>query len=138
MKGWTNADVKAYQAKVKAMPKYPVEAYVKPATKGVRYDPRIVALYFGECGLPVPEFEHSFHPERKWRFDIAFTEQRVFVEVQGGIWQAGRHSRGAGMKKDWEKWNAASGMGWRGIWCEPRDLCLMDTINTIRKALECK
>jgi hypothetical protein len=42
------------------------------------------------------EFEHRFHPVRRWRFDAAFPARKVAVELDGGIFAAGRHTRGAG------------------------------------------
>lgn len=64
-------------------------------------------------GLPKPELEHRFHPIRKWRFDAALVDQKIAVEIEGGIWIKGRHSRGAGMQADMEKYNEAVCMGWR-------------------------
>jgi len=63
--------------------------------------------------LPPPFAEFRFHPTRRWRFDIAFPGQKIAVEVDGGIWIAGRHNRGAGMERDHEKINAAIELGWR-------------------------
>lgn len=63
-------------------------------------------------GLPEPATEHRFHPTRRWRFDIAWTEQMVALEVEGGVWTQGRHTRGAGFIKDMEKYNAAHALGW--------------------------
>jgi hypothetical protein len=57
--------------------------------------------------------EHRFHSERRWRFDVAWPEQRIAVEIDGGGWTAGRHSRGAGMRTDCEKLAAALLGGWR-------------------------
>lgn len=103
----------------------------------MKYKPEIVIAYFGQSGIAyVPYLEHKFHPTRKWRFDFAWPRQKVFIEVQGGIWIAGGHSRGAAMKKDWEKWNAATVLGWRGLWCEPKDLCTQAMVELIKKTLE--
>jgi very-short-patch-repair endonuclease len=59
---------------------------------------------------PTPEFQ--FHPTRKWRFDLAWPEQKIAVEVEGGAFTGGRHTRGDGFTKDCEKHNAAALMGW--------------------------
>lgn len=64
-------------------------------------------------GLPTPEREYRFHDVRRWRFDFAWPELRVAVEVDGGTWAAGRHNRGAGFEGDAEKLNAATALGWR-------------------------
>jgi very-short-patch-repair endonuclease len=59
------------------------------------------------------EYEYRFHPTRKWRFDAAFPERMIAVEIDGGAFIGGRHTRGAGFKRDCEKLNAAALMGWR-------------------------
>jgi hypothetical protein len=64
-------------------------------------------------GLPVPEREYKFHHTRKWRFDFAFVEKKLAVEIEGGIYISGRHTRCTGFMKDLEKYNAAALLGWR-------------------------
>jgi very-short-patch-repair endonuclease len=59
-----------------------------------------------------PEREYKFHPERKWRFDFAFPHHKVAVEIEGGTWSGGRHSRGSGMAADMEKYNEAAKLEW--------------------------
>ncbi len=63
-------------------------------------------------GLWPFEQEHRFHPTRKWRFDFAWPEYKVAVEVEGGIWSQGRHTRGLGFQKDCTKYNEAAVDGW--------------------------
>ena len=60
-----------------------------------------------------PLREFKFHPTRKWKFDFAFPEQKIAVEVEGGIWRSGRHTRPGGFEADTEKYNTAVKMGWR-------------------------
>ena len=57
--------------------------------------------------------EYRFDPSRRWRADFAFPASRILVEVEGGTWQQGRHTRGAGYASDCEKYNAATEQGWR-------------------------
>ncbi len=66
------------------------------------------------AGLPKPEKEHRFHPERKWRFDFAYPDKQIAIECEGGTWskKPGRHNRGSGFEKDCEKYNAAASLGW--------------------------
>lgn len=59
-----------------------------------------------------PEREHRFHARRKWRFDFAFPELRLAVEVEGGTWSTSRHTTGKGFAGDLEKYNAAAIAGW--------------------------
>lgn len=63
--------------------------------------------------LPPPLREHRFHPERRWRFDFAWPDKRVAVEVEGGIWNGGRHTRGSAFISDCDKYNAATLAGWK-------------------------
>jgi hypothetical protein len=75
--------------------------------------PSAVILLLAQLeGLPAPSSEHRFHQKRLWRFDLAWPEQKVAVEVDGGVWTQGRHSRGDGMEKDNEKINTAQILGW--------------------------
>lgn len=62
--------------------------------------------------LPAPKREHRFHPERMWRFDFAWPDQKIAAECEGGTWVNGRHTRGSGFEKDLEKYNAAALLGW--------------------------
>jgi len=62
---------------------------------------------------PQPVREYRFHQTRKWRFDFAWVRERVAVEVEGGTWDRGRHTRGAGYAGDCAKYNAAVLGGWR-------------------------
>lgn len=65
-----------------------------------------------EAGLGGYEREYRFHDTRRWRFDFAFVPKLLAVEVEGAIFTGGRHSRGAGMMADMEKYNTAATMGW--------------------------
>ena len=65
------------------------------------------------AGLPKPEMEYRAIPGRRFRFDLAFIEQMLLIEVQGGIWTGGKHGRGAGIETDQEKLNLAVIEGWR-------------------------
>ncbi|MCG5790272.1 DUF559 domain-containing protein [Acinetobacter baumannii] len=57
------------------------------------------------------EQEYKFHPKRKWRADFLITGTKILVEVEGGIWSGGRHTRGKGYLGDMEKYNEAAMMG---------------------------
>jgi very-short-patch-repair endonuclease len=61
------------------------------------------------------EQEFYFHPERKWRADFHLVDKKILVEVEGGIWNGGRHTRGKGYLGDLEKYNAATMMGFQVI-----------------------
>ena len=61
------------------------------------------------------EREFRFHPKRKWRADFHLIDKKILIEVEGGIWNGGRHTRGKGYIGDMEKYNAATMMGYQVI-----------------------
>ncbi len=74
----------------------------------------LLAFQIRASGLPEPVREYPFATavKRRWRGDFAWVERKLLVEVEGGIYAAGRHTRGAGFEKDCEKYNAAVLLGW--------------------------
>ncbi len=72
----------------------------------------LMAFHLKASGLPTPEREHGFHPTRLWRFDFAWPEQCVALEVEGGVRSNGRHTRASGFEADCEKYNEAGLLGW--------------------------
>ena len=69
--------------------------------------------------LPEPEREVRVDPQRRWRFDYCWPLEKLAMEVDGGGWINGRHSRGSGIEKDAEKQNAAVAMGYRVLRATP-------------------
>jgi very-short-patch-repair endonuclease len=69
------------------------------------------------AGLPAPVCEHEFAKplRRKWRFDACWPLSALAVEVDGGSWIAGRHTRGKGFESDCRKLNTAVQLGWRVV-----------------------
>ena len=102
----------------------------------MKYKPFIVLAYFQECKVPPCLTEYQFHLERKWRFDFAWPEQKVALEVEGGSWMAGRHSRGAGFNADMEKYNAAVLAGWKVLRVTPQTVAMMDTVLMLKRLLK--
>ena len=66
--------------------------------------------------------EYRFHPSRRWRFDFAHPGLLLAIEVDGSVWVAGRHTRGAGFIKDCEKINEAQMMGWKVLRYTPQQM----------------
>ena len=92
----------------------------------------LVDAQAAEAGWPKPEREYRFHPTRRWRFDYCWrwpeaTARQGFgvcvaLEVQGGIWSRGKHGRGSGIVKDYEKLNHAQANGWRVLQLTPQQV----------------
>lgn len=70
----------------------------------------LLATHLRACKIGF-EQEYKFHPKRKWRADFLITGTKILVEVEGGIWSGGRHTRGKGYIGDMEKYNSAAMMG---------------------------
>lgn len=70
----------------------------------------VLATHLKACKISF-EQEYKFHPERKWRADFLITGTKILIEVEGGIWSGGRHTRGKGYIGDMEKYNFAAMMG---------------------------
>lgn len=58
------------------------------------------------------EREHEFAKPRKWRLDFAWPARKIALEVEGGVFSGGRHTRGSGFTEDCAKYNAAALDGW--------------------------
>ena len=65
--------------------------------------------------LPIPEKEVKFCPTRRWRADYFFANavsgKPLAVEIEGGIFTKGRHTRGKGAENDMAKYNEMAIMG---------------------------
>jgi hypothetical protein len=104
----------------------------------------------GYAALP----EVRFHPERKWRIDVAATKyQWTFdqltpgpapigggswcyaIEINGGAWSRGRHTRGAGYIRDLEKLNALTELGWRILQFTPQQVRTGEALAQIERCL---
>ena len=89
------------------------------------------------ANLPIPTTEYRFAAPRRWRFDFAWPDLKLAVEVEGGTfgrtvqchnchqpvkrrtktgWTTvrlgGRHNSGKGFENDCGKYNRAALLGW--------------------------
>ena len=87
-------------------------------------------------GLPDPVSEYRFAPPRRWRFDFAWVDRMVAVEVEGGLWISGRHNRGAGMLGDMAKYNEATRLGWEVYRFSTQQMPLHETAEFLRSVYE--
>lgn len=85
--------------------------------------------------LPEPIPEYRFHPLRKWRADYCWPAHMLMLEVEGGLWTNGRHSRGTGAIADLEKYSEAAIMGYRILYCTPDEMHNGVALDRIMRAL---
>lgn len=62
--------------------------------------------------MPEPIAEYRFDKVRKFRFDFCWQAAKVAVELQGDIWNQGKHTRGKGYLADCDKNNLAIEQGY--------------------------
>lgn len=86
-------------------------------------------------GLPRPARQFAAIPGRRWRWDIAYPEARLLIEVDGGGHTYGRHSRAEGMDGDAEKQSTAVAAGWRCMRFTPKLIATGRAVELIETAL---
>lgn len=96
----------------------------------------VLAALLVREGIQAPSTEYRFHATWKWRFDYAWPRWKVALEVEGGVWTGGRHTRGSGFVKDMKKYNHAAAMGWLVLRCQPRTLATGETMAYLKAALK--
>lgn len=67
------------------------------------------------AGLPRPERELKLIPGRKFQSDFVWQAARLIVEVEGGTYNGGRHTRGKGFESDAFKYNELTCLGYKII-----------------------
>ena len=80
--------------------------------------------------------EYRFHKVRRWRFDYAHPLTMIAIEVEGGAFTLGRHTRGAGFIKDMEKYNSAVIHGWRVLRYTPGQMQRGEFIEDVKSLLK--
>lgn|GEM_PF-1410349 len=99
----------------------------KGRSSGLEHDFYLLCL---SEGLPEPlwgDNELRFHPTRRWRFDFAWPDYNVAVELEGGVFthgrtrtnesgekvqQKSRHLTPSGFGEDCKKYGEAAILGW--------------------------
>ena len=70
-----------------------------------------------------------------WRFDFAWPDCMLAVEIEGGGWTNGRHTRGKGFEEDLQKYHHAMMLGWTVYRCDGRLISELKAVNFIKKYL---
>jgi len=74
---------------------------------------------------------------RRWRWDFVIRWAGYAIEIQGGVWTRGRHTRGHGYINDVEKANAVVLAGWKPLAFTAEHVKSGHAIDTVREAVGC-
>lgn len=93
-----------------------------------------ITAYCRAQGYPEPEAEHRFARPRLYKFDYAWPDESLAMEIEGGIYGKGKpcpacgrksaagHTGISRLKSDMEKYNLAAFLGWRLVRCRPEQV----------------
>jgi hypothetical protein len=82
--------------------------------------------------LEITELGKLVKKPRKWRADYFFPQANLVLEIEGGIFTGGRHTRAIGFLKDMEKYNALTMQGIKLLRCTPNQLNNLATLTNIK------
>lgn len=82
----------------------------------------------------VREYPFAAQYGRNWRADF-YISPTLLIEVDGGTWSGGRHTRGAGFAEDCEKTNFAVMKGYRVLRFTSEQVTGGMAIDTIKECL---
>src|SRR5262245_44144892 len=100
---------------------------------GIRFDRLCRAM---AIPVPLPEFRFALAHGRNWRFDWAWPDARVALEIDGGGYVRGRHHRHAGFTEDCVKLNTAALDGWLVLRATPQQVADGSVWPWLRRALD--
>lgn len=98
-------------------------------------------------GLPKPETEYQFWPDRKFAFDLAWPELGLACEIEGGRWlktssgYSKGHAHPIRFESDCIKYSEAAIRGWLLIrvlpeWCAMADGTAIDLVSRAIAAIQ--
>lgn len=95
----------------------------------------IVGALIKHEGIHSPIREFRLCDDRKWRGDFVWPKEKVWLEVEGGIWNGGRHTSGPGFLADCEKYNEVALRGYKLIRITKEHIDNGKAIEWIKRAL---
>ena len=85
------------------------------------------------CDVPEPESQWRFLHNRRFRFDFAWPDAKLALEIQGGYYSNGRHNRDP--IADAKKANIAGLHGWTVIFAKSDEVRNGTALMWVREAL---
>jgi len=101
-----------FEGEIKGFPKDFCDK-AKQKNTGLRKSEQLahIKLVLKAMGIAFVE-EATFHPTRKWRFDVAISPLKIAIEYNGVFSAKSRHLTAVGHSGDTDKLNAAQVLGW--------------------------
>lgn len=88
--------------------------------------------------VPLPVREHRFHPPRLFRFDFAFVDKKIAIEIEGGLYMArSGHTNIKGYVSNCDKNNLWTLDGWKVFRFTEKHLreCPKESLELVYRAL---
>jgi len=76
-------------------------------------------------------------PKRRFRYDYVHYDSKVVIEVNGGNWTHGRHTRPANLLSEYEKLNLAQNLGFN-VFILTGEMITADWLNLIATTIKMK
>jgi very-short-patch-repair endonuclease len=103
--------------------------------KPVDYSARFSRI-LTENGIGGWEREFKFAPDRRFRSDFAWPEERILLEIEGGVFVRGRHVRPAGYERDCLKYSLAASLGYLVLRFTPNHIESGEAIEILLETLK--
>lgn len=130
---WTEQDLDHYRSR-QEQPRPKVKDTPKPTGSTLERD---MGYFLNDAGIVDYQLEWRFHTTRRWRFDFAWPDKMLALEVEGGTWINGAHTRGRHYESDCVKYNEAALAGWRVIRATSDMVHDGRALSFIQRALKC-
>jgi len=96
----------------------------------------LFAFQLDACGLGGYVREAQIIPHRKYRYDFYYPEANLCIEIQGGVWSNGAHSRPTGITRDYEKANLCVQHGFRLLQFDVKQVKSGDAVEFVRSIIQ--
>lgn len=93
------------------------------------------AFQLDAAGLTGYVREFAAIPGRRFSWDFAFVQERLLIEIQGGVWNGGAHGRPTGITRDMEKLNIATEHGWKVLQFDTKMVKSGEALNVTEQIL---
>lgn len=106
-----------------------IRAALDPDIGKISYE-RVLFHQIVEAGLPEPTREHRFWPERKFRFDLAYPDRKIAIEIDSMV-----HRTKGRFVSDVVKYREAAIQGWCVLRFLPKEVRSGAALDDIKRVV---